>query len=110
MSVAAWFYRKSMLTPTAETEAMQSSAEWNAQSIKLVLLKNQIELMLNPKEDDHNTLLQLLDRVRQCACEQKRHSEFPNAVSDANACCKKILKEEWKRVKEESLDMTTGQP
>jgi hypothetical protein len=108
MSIAAWFYRSRVLIPPEDAGALESSSEWDQQSIKMVLLKNQIELMLNPKEKDHNEFLAQLDIVRQRAWENGWQTAFPEAVTQANALCKEILKDEWDRVKSEALTPLTS--
>ena len=96
ISVAAWFYR--LWYRVGETS---SKAEENEKTLQLVLLRNQIELMLNPNEADHERLRKLLEDVRRASMESARTDEFPAAVQAANDCCKKILKDEWERVKSE---------
>lgn len=99
VAVASWLYRHGYgLGPKDQSSA---DVEINQQSVRLVHLANHIELMLNPREADHNELLRALESVRQTACEQSRLSEFPGAVQALNALCKKILKAEWNRVKRE---------
>ncbi len=61
------------------------------------LCKSRIKLMLNPKEEDHSTLLELLNNasigITQSAEEDK--TDIPAIVAVSQA----ILKREWERVK-----------
>jgi hypothetical protein len=65
----------------------------------MVLLRQQIELMLNPNEEDHNALIACLDRVRVAAWEKHKHHNLSSSMDDLTARCKAILKKEWERVK-----------
>lgn len=70
-------------------------------ALRMILLRNQIGLMLNPSEEDHQKLMTLLEEIRRASQESDRTEDFPKAVLSANECCKKILKDEWNRVKSE---------
>lgn len=102
VGVAAWFYRTHLGVGAEADESAELRAAKHEQSIKLALLLPQVELMLNPQEDDHNEWIRLLETVRATACEPHRFNEFVNAVTTMKTCCKKILKDEWARVKRET--------
>lgn len=71
----------------------------DGQTDRMIFLRQQIELMLNPAEDDHNRLLIYLDLVCESAWDVGKHDKFGKAMVDTAAICKKILKQEWVRVK-----------
>lgn len=93
-SVAAWFYRKTYMPSSGDDFASKDD-----QTIRMILLRQQIELMLNPNENDHNVLIDCLERIRMAAWNKDEHEKIIPAMNDLNACCKKILKQEWNRVK-----------
>lgn len=67
---------------------------------KMIFLLNQVDLMLNPKEDDHVELKAALNRLHKAAFGSP--VEFPDAVDEANTRCKTVLKREWERLKTEA--------
>jgi hypothetical protein len=98
ISLAAGFYRTYML---AQDQA-QADAQKHDNTIRLVLLIQQVELMLNPNEDLHNELFRGLDNLRKTAWNASKTDEFPAAVARVSECCKKVLKTEWERVKDDT--------
>jgi len=69
---------------------------------KLLFITSQIELMLNPNEDDHIELLKSLKKAQQVMWPySKSSSEFPEHHKKTTELCQKVLKREWERVKNE---------
>ena len=68
---------------------------------KRLFLYREIELMLNPDEDDHKQLLSQLDKISFAIGELKTINEFSKAMKEATRLAQKIFKDEWTRVKEE---------
>lgn len=66
---------------------------------RLTFLKWQIELMLNPKEEDHRQLSESLDSVIQFAQSEGMNAIFNMHVEKTKDICKAILKREWEVVK-----------
>lgn len=66
---------------------------------RLLLLKWQIELMLNMTETEHQNLVSLLDDVIHLSHGQDGPGQFSAALDRTVAACRSILKIEWERVK-----------
>lgn len=69
---------------------------------RLMLLNSKIRLMLNPKEDDHIKLVELLgDLAEQAASARSEMSKDKMRAShnEAVLVAQKVLKGEWERVK-----------
>lgn len=67
---------------------------------KLIFMLNQIELMLNSKEEDHIVLMQALRGLaRSCSGHEMNISEEMTHVRNS---CKVVLKREWDRLKKEA--------
>ena len=67
---------------------------------EILFLEQKLELMLNPNEDDHQQLIEHVDKIT----DSVQHGagnfmEFGQRLSDASGFCKAILKREWERVK-----------
>lgn len=67
---------------------------------EILFLEQKLELMLNPKEQDHQDLVELVTSIT----DDVQHGvsdviEFGRKLNDASICCKNILKREWERVK-----------
>ncbi|MBC8352752.1 MAG: hypothetical protein H8E66_12225 [Planctomycetes bacterium] len=75
--------------------------QFSATDKKLVFLRRQVELMLNPAESDHQELNQRLDAVVASGMGNKDKGSFPDNVQQATTVCQGILKREWERVKTE---------
>ncbi|PKH59152.1 hypothetical protein CXF84_03560, partial [Shewanella sp. Bg11-22] len=58
-----------------------------------------VQLLLNPKEDLHNNLIEELDDIIELCSFSYEVEEFKEKRDIVLAISKKILKEEWKRVK-----------
>jgi hypothetical protein len=70
---------------------------------KLLFLTRQIELMLNPDEEDHQLLRKRLSEVVESALGRgKVWDRFPQRCEAATAQCQKVLKREWERLKRET--------
>lgn len=65
-------------------------------SIKLREIKSKIELLINPKEDKHIQLVQLLNQIVE---EIKKNTNLSNSINELTKLAQKIFKEEWDRVK-----------
>lgn len=67
---------------------------------EMVEAQYQIELMLNPNENDHNDLIELLEDLRSGLYDGKlTESQFDECLIDLLACSKIVLKREWVVVK-----------
>ena len=66
---------------------------------RVTLLEINIQLMLNPNEDDHQQL-EVLMRSMVTSIGQQRSDEFPVLHTKVIALSRRILKREWDRVKE----------
>ena len=97
ISEAHWFY----VAGYNSDEAAQNDNRFMDTDKKLVFLRRQVELMLNPKEEDHQRLNQLLDAVSSSGLGSKDQGHFSENVKQATAVCQEILKREWERVKHE---------
>jgi hypothetical protein len=103
ISTAHWFYVSGMNEVADLNEDEDWSKEQNQVDRKLIFLLNQVELMLNPKEEDHVALVLALKGVGAAAFPLGgKAPDISVAVSEANAICKRVLKREWERVKNES--------
>jgi hypothetical protein len=94
VSEATWIYLLHF-----QSEESREKADVKPTTIRMTLLRNQIELMLNPAEGDHNALIKQIETFRACAIEDGRTNDYPKAVDDMNVAAKKILKDGWERVK-----------
>jgi hypothetical protein len=70
--------------------------------LRLTLLEHKVRLMLNPKEEDHRTLEELIKKMvgslgRDKGSESDR--DFIAAYEAEIALSRKVLKREWDRVK-----------
>lgn len=102
LSTAHWFYVSGM----EHVAKLDDDEDWDNERIKvdrkMLFLLNQVELMLNPKEEDHVSLLGALKQVRVATHPgESRSPDFRAVVERANDLCKKVLKREWERVKNE---------
>lgn len=69
---------------------------------RLRFVIQEIELMLNFGEPDHVELLELLNQtVNSCYRESSSPASFPDYHRDCAATCRRVLKKEWNRVREE---------
>lgn len=93
---AAWIYMVHFQGPGAK-----AVVDVKPKALRMTVLRTQIELMLNPGEEDHQQLVKLIEAVRATAIEDLRVNEFPQSVEALSVCAKKILKTEWKVVKDE---------
>ena len=103
ISTAHWFYVSGM----NQVADLNHDDDWEREQAevdrKLIFLQNQVELMLNPKEEDHVALASALEQVRKAAFPiGGRSPDISIATAHANDICKKVLKREWERVKNES--------
>jgi len=67
---------------------------------EILFLEQKLQLMLNPNEQNHQELINLVGAIT----DDVQHGasniiEFGQRINDAAACCKGILKREWERVK-----------
>ena len=68
---------------------------------RMTLLQAQIQLMLNPNEDDHQLLEARMKRmVAEIQYEKGKKHTFPDLHDEVIALSRRILKREWDRVKE----------
>ena len=68
---------------------------------RLLFLKSKIELLINPKEDDHTKLVNLLDQILKniIHCVDGHESDIDNLLREITNVSQTILKREWERVK-----------
>ena len=67
---------------------------------KLLYIQQKLGLMLNPNEEDHSELVNLVHEIT----EDVQHGggnliDFGNRLGKATTLCQKILKYEWQRIK-----------
>jgi hypothetical protein len=68
---------------------------------QLTLLEHKVQLMLNPNEDDHKRLEQLIRKMISSLERGKEgDDDFCRSHTDVVALSREILKREWNRVKE----------
>jgi hypothetical protein len=68
---------------------------------RLTFLKSKVELMLNPKEDDHQRLMELISQMIVSLERTKgQPDEFPEFHGQVMSVAKTVLKREWNVVKE----------
>lgn len=105
LSLSFWYYVSGLHDHAISSDAPDYEAEEETQQSKadrkLSFLATQIELMLNPEEADHIALIEHLKNCRYSAFGGGVSAEFPDHHEAAKAQCKKILKREWERVKNE---------
>ena len=77
-----------------ETELLQKKMER-----KLSFLCTEIELMLNPDEEEHISLLKQLNDCWHSSMDREKVVEYPDIHKSTSALCKSVLKREWERVK-----------
>ncbi|WP_457352032.1 hypothetical protein [Roseateles sp. P5_D6] len=66
----------------------------------ILFLEQKLQLMLNPREDDHQKLIEHVDKITEAVQHGASNLlEFGQRMKDASACSKSILKREWERVK-----------
>lgn len=70
----------------------------DAEYQRIELLNYKMKLMLNPKEDDHRRLEQLVDQM--IGALSSGDSEFEPSHKAALALSRKVFKREWDRVKD----------
>ena len=74
--------------------------ESNEKNMRLLFVLDHIRLMLNPNEDDHQRLEDLMNRMMiEIQDEKEQTDEFPKLWADAVSLSRTILKSEWDRVK-----------
>jgi hypothetical protein len=66
--------------------------------------QHKIELMLNPKEDDHNDIVDSIDDIRDIVHDEKIDEDKMNEILDEKIeylmkVSKRVFKREWERVK-----------
>lgn len=67
---------------------------------EILFLEQKLQLMLNPNEDDHQQLIEHVDKITDAVQHGASNiMEFGQRLNDASGCCKAILKREWERVK-----------
>ena len=81
---------------------------------RVTFLQAHIRLMLNPNEDDHRRLEELMRRMVIAAsrpgplrAEKAKIDEFPGLLVEVVTLSRKIFKREWDRVKEPILAETS---
>ena len=74
---------------------------------RVTLLQAHIRLMLNPNEDDHRRLEELMRRMVIALFEKAKIDEFPGLLVEVVTLSRKIFKREWDRVKEPILAETS---
>ena len=73
--------------------------------LRLSLLETHIQLMLNPKEADHQRVEMLMgEMVDEILSEKGKQSEFEDLRTEMITLSREILKREWDRVKEPYTD------
>ena len=65
-------------------------------SVEMREIQSKINLLINPKEDNHNKLVALLDTIIENIKSQADNKEN---ITNLTSLSQKILKEEWSRVK-----------
>lgn len=69
---------------------------------RLRFVIQEIELMLNLAEPGHVELLELLNKtVDSCYGESGSVADFPDYHRDCSGTCRRVLKKEWNRVRED---------
>lgn len=94
----AWWYDTSNQDPSGPDREGLAGARVEQ---KLRFLIQEIELMLNLEEEDHRLLLAQLRRISDAFYRSSDRPSVPAAVEAASATCRRVLKREWNRVKEE---------
>ena len=74
---------------------------------RLTLLQAHIRLILNPNEDDHRRLEELMRRMLIALLEKAKFDEFQGLLVEVVTLSRKIFKREWDRVKEPILAETS---
>jgi hypothetical protein len=76
-----------------------------AESIELTKDIHKLKLMVNPNEEDHKKLLELIAKLQSYATSVSHASEFDYADLDKkiNQLTQAILKREWERVKHDEF-------
>jgi hypothetical protein len=86
---------KSRQKNASEMDSVASSLD------RLYLIKFTIELLINPKEEDHKNLCSLLDQaVSNLARSEPNNIELEKTLSRIKETSQAILKREWIRVKD----------
>jgi hypothetical protein len=88
VSIVVSFHRVRMVTALA---AERSKSEEHAETLRMVLLLTQVELMLNPIEPDHIELFDKLKKIKRAAWNEGPNSGVEDAVTHMSECCKKVV-------------------
>lgn len=104
VSTAHWWYVANDSGDLGSFESARNAEEefdrqFARTELRLIQLSRKLELMLNPKESDHNELVELVDIVVKSAFGAKEIPFGPNEVGAAMSKCKEVLKREWEVVK-----------
>ena len=83
ISIAAGFYRTNFVAE----DPIKRNAQKHDNTLRLVLLIQQVELMLNPNAILHNELYDPLSKLRSTAWNFNQSNEFPAAVTAVSDCC-----------------------
>jgi len=79
----------------------QNANDFLVTSQRFLQVRTQISLLINPKEDDHRELNDLLEQTVTSVLEpEKSKRQLPEVRPDIIIISQKILKREWERVKE----------
>lgn len=108
ISTGHWYYiaggNEVIPTPNDEDQFEQhESLQIQQVSRKMIFMLNQIEMMLNPKETDHTTLIDSLKRIEKaCFSHGEEHLLLFEFIDEAREMCQIVLKREWDRLKKEA--------
>lgn len=95
----AWWYHVSGEDP--EGPDHDGLAEARVEK-RLRFMEQQIALMLNLGEPDHVELLELVNKtVASCHAQSGMETDFRDYHENCAASCRRVLKKEWNRVREE---------
>jgi hypothetical protein len=96
INTAHWFY----IAGKGDALAAEDEEAEIEVGRKMLFLQRQVELMLNPNEEDHKLLAASLSLVVSSVnAHGKGFMDFPDNCENAKTICQKILKREWERVK-----------